>query len=318
MRLKARLIGQGSALPTQRVTNTDIEQRLNTTNEWIFQRTGIKARHIASECQMTSDLAIAAAEEALQTAGISATALDTIILATTTPDRTFPATATKVQAYLGAHQATAFDLQAVCSGFIFGLSLVDSLIRSGSVNNILVIGAETMSRLLDWNDRSTAVLFGDGAGAFVFTADKGEHGILSVKTRSDGRHTGLLCVNGGVPQGTIGTITMNGREVFRHAVTNMHTIALETLAAAGHNVADLDWLVPHQANARIIENVGEQLGIAPEKVILTVEEHGNTSAASVPLAFYAGRTDGRIQPGNLVLLEAMGAGFTWGACLIKV
>lgn len=318
MRLKARLIGQGSALPTQRVTNTDLEQRLNTTNEWIFQRTGIKARHIASECQMTSDLAIAAAEEALQTAGISATALDTIILATTTPDRTFPATATKVQAYLGAHQATAFDLQAVCSGFIFGLSLVDSLIRSGSANNILVIGAETMSRLLDWNDRSTAVLFGDGAGAFVFTADKGEHGILSVKTRSDGRHTGLLCVNGGVPQGTIGTITMNGREVFRHAVTNMHTIALETLAAAGHNVADLDWLVPHQANARIIENVGEQLGIAPEKVILTVEEHGNTSAASVPLAFYAGRTDGRIQPGNLVLLEAMGAGFTWGACLIKV
>jgi 3-oxoacyl-[acyl-carrier-protein] synthase-3 len=318
MRLKARLIGQGSALPTQRVTNTDLEQRLNTTNEWIVQRTGIKARHIASEGQMTSDLAIAAAEEALQTAGISATALDTIILATTTPDRTFPATATKVQAYLGAHQATAFDLQAVCSGFIFGLSLVDSLIRSGSANNILVIGAETMSRLLDWNDRSTAVLFGDGAGAFVFTADKGEHGILSVKTRSDGRHTGLLCVNGGVPQGTIGTITMNGREVFRHAVTNMHTIALETLAAAGHNVADLDWLVPHQANARIIENVGEQLGIAPEKVILTVEEHGNTSAASVPLAFYAGRTDGRIQPGNLVLLEAMGAGFTWGACLIKV
>lgn len=318
MRLKARLIGQGSALPTQRVTNTDLEQRLNTTNEWIFQRTGIKARHIASEGQMTSDLAITAAEEALQTAGISATALDTIILATTTPDRTFPATATKVQAYLGAHQATAFDLQAVCSGFIFGLSLVDSLIRSSSANNILVIGAETMSRLLDWNDRSTAVLFGDGAGAFVFTADKGEHGILSVKTRSDGRHTGLLCVNGGVPQGTIGTITMNGREVFRHAVTNMHTIALETLAAAGHNVADLDWLVPHQANARIIENVGEQLGIAPEKVILTVEEHGNTSAASVPLAFYAGRTDGRIQPGNLVLLEAMGAGFTWGACLIKV
>jgi 3-oxoacyl-[acyl-carrier-protein] synthase-3 len=318
MTIKARLVGQGSALPPQRITNIDLEQRLDTTNDWIVQRTGIQARRIAIDGQLTSDLAVAAANDALQSAGIPATDLDTIILATTTPDRTFPATATTVQARLGAHQATAFDLQAVCSGFIFGLSLVDSLIRSQSAKNILVIGAETMSRLLNWNDRSTAVLFGDGAGAFVFTAAEGAQGILSVKTRSDGRHAEFLCVNGGIPQGTIGTITMNGKEVFRHAVTNMHAIATQTLATAGYTIADLDWLIPHQANARIIEKVGEQLGIPPEKVILTVGEHGNTSAASVPLAFCAGRADGRIQPGNLVLLEAMGAGFTWGGCLIRV
>jgi 3-oxoacyl-[acyl-carrier-protein] synthase-3 len=316
--MRAQLIGVGAYLPPQRVDNAMIAERLDTNDEWIRQRTGIAARRIAAPEQLTSDLATEAARAALKNAGIDAAALDRIIVATTTPDRTFPATAALVQAKIGAANAAAFDIQAVCSGFLYGLSLVEALIQSGQAKTVLLIGAETMTRLLDWTDRGTAILFGDGAGAFVFKAGQGDAGILATRIHSDGRHAGELTTDGGASQGTIGTLRMNGKEVFRHAVQNLSDVAMETCAAAGLPLNAVDWLVPHQANARIIEQVAQRVGIPAEKIIVTVSEHGNTSAASVPLAFAEAWYDGRIKPGQVVLCEAMGGGFTWGGCVLRI
>lgn len=324
MNRRSRIIGSGGYLPETIVTNHDIVQRgVDTSDEWIVQRTGISSRRFAAEGQMTSDLAVAAAKAALAHAGLSAQGIDAIILATTTPDNTFPATATKVQAALGMHRGFALDVQAVCAGFICALSVGDSFIRSGQANRILVIGAETFSRLLDWEDRTTCVLFGDGAGAVVLEAHKStgaedDRGILSVRLHSDGRHYNILYVDGGPSStGATGHVRMQGQEVFKQAVTHLAEVAEETLRAAGVEAKQVKWLVPHQANRRIIDGIARKLKLSPEQVVVTVDRHGNTSAASIPLALAEASSDGRIRPGDLVLMEAIGGGLTWGAALVR-
>jgi 3-oxoacyl-[acyl-carrier-protein] synthase-3 len=321
--IRARVIGCGACLPANIVTNDDLAKRMETSDEWIRERTGIRQRHIAVEGEKTSDLALGAARESLTDAGIDAGELDMIIVATTTPDESFPATATVVQSRLGMTRGAAFDLQAVCSGFIYGLSVADSLIRTGAARTILLIGAETMSRLLDWDDRATCVLFGDGAGAVVLQAhdgvgDNSDQGVLNTRLFSDGRLHDMLYADGGVSSTqTAGKLRMQGKEVFKHAVTNIAAAIVASAEAAGLAIGDIDWFVPHQANQRILDGTARRLGIDPAKVISTVALHGNTSAASVPLALVTAVRDGRIKRGDLVLLEAMGGGFTWGAGLIR-
>jgi 3-oxoacyl-[acyl-carrier-protein] synthase-3 len=317
------VLGCGSYLPAQRVTNDDLAKRVDTSDEWIVQRTGIRERHIAADGEVTSDLAVAAARAALSAAKVDAQSIDLVVLATSTPDNTFPASAVAVQAALGITQGAAFDLQAVCSGFVYALATVDGLLRAGMHKRALVIGAETFSRILDWTDRGTCVLFGDGAGAVVIEAQQQEgarenRGILAAHLRSDGRHKSKLYVDGGPSStGTVGHLRMEGKEVFRFAVNAITDVIKDVFADTGYSAADIDWFVPHQANKRIIDGSAHKLGIAPEKVVTTVDRHGNTSAASIPLALDVAVKDGRIKPGDLVLLEAMGGGFTWGAALVR-
>jgi len=317
------VLGCGSYLPSRILTNAELAGKVDTSDEWIVQRTGIRERHIAGPGECTSDLAIAAARAALADGDIDPQSIDLIILATSTPDNTFPATAVTVQAGLGITRGAAFDLQAVCSGFVYALAVADSMLKSGAFKRALVVGSETFSRLLDWNDRTTCVLFGDGAGAVVLDAvtvngGGAERGILTAHLRSDGRHKDKLYVDGGVSStGTVGHLRMEGREVFKYAVAMITDVVVDAFAATGCTAADIDWFVPHQANKRIIEGSAQKLGIAPEKVILTVDRHGNTSAASIPLALSVAVNDGRIKAGDLVLLEAMGGGFTWGAILMR-
>jgi 3-oxoacyl-[acyl-carrier-protein] synthase III len=321
--IRSQIIGCGSYLPETVLTNAELARRVDTSDEWIRERTGIHKRHIAREGELTSDLAVMAAREALLDAGIDSGELDLIVCATTTPDDTFPAAATKVQARLGMSHGAAFDVQAVCSGFIYALSVADNFIKSGQSKTVLVIGAETMTRLLDWKDRTTCVLFGDGAGAVVLQAHEGrgdnaDRGVLNTQLFSDGRLRDLLYVDGG-PSATqtTGYLRMQGREVFRHAVTNISAAIEASVHAAGLTIADIDWFVPHQANQRILDGTARRLGIPTKKVVSTVAEHGNTSAASVPLALAEAVSDGRIEAGDLVLMEAMGGGFTWGAALVR-
>lgn len=320
--IRAVITGSGSALPAQCVTNAEMAQRVDTTDEWIVERTGIRQRYIAGEGETTSSLATAAARKALDDAGVDATEIGLIILATATPDHTFPATATQVQANLGCRGGVAFDVQAVCSGFLYALGTADSLLRTGMAKKALVIGAETFSRILDWEDRTTCVLFGDGAGAVVLEArDVAENGpgIIATKLHADGAHKDLLYVDGGPSTtGEVGKLRMKGREVFRHAVVNLADVLKEVLGDAGADAADIDWVVPHQANARILDATARKLNLSPEKVVVTVDQHANTSAASVPLAFDVARKDGRIKAGDLVMFEAMGGGFTWGASLARM
>ncbi len=321
--IRTRVIGCGAFLPDNVVTNDDLAAKVETSDAWIQERTGIKQRYIARDGQNTSDLALGAARQALADAGIDAGELDMVIVATTTPDQSFPSVGTMVQSRLGMAHGSAFDIQAVCSGFIYGLSLADSLIRTGQARTILLIGAETMSRLLDWSDRATCVLFGDGAGAVVLQAhdgvgDNDDQGILNTRIFSDGRLHDLLYADGGVSSTkSAGLLRMQGKEVFKHAVTNIAAAIEASAAAAGIAVSDVDWFVPHQANQRILDGTARKLSIDPNRVISTVALHGNTSAASVPLALVTAVKDGRIKRGELVLLEAMGAGFTWGACLLR-
>jgi 3-oxoacyl-[acyl-carrier-protein] synthase III len=317
MTLRSMILGTGSALPARRVTNAELAETVDTTDEWIVERTGIRARHIAGESETTGTLAQMAATRALAAAGVEPSDIDLIVVATTTPDQTFPATATSLQAAIGAGPCIAFDVQAVCSGFLYALTVADNMLRGGAARTALVIGAETMTRLLDWEDRATCVLFGDGAGAIVLRAEEGERGILASRLHADGRHNQLLFVDGGPSTTqTVGKLRMKGSEVFRHAVTNLSSVLLETLEAANIAVDDIDWVVPHQANARILDATARKLGLAPEKVIVTVDEHANTSAASVPLALDLAVRDGRIKAGDIVVLEAMGGGFTWGASVL--
>ncbi len=316
---RARIAGTGSALPTRRVTNAELAERVDTTHEWIVERTGIEARHIAGDGETTATLAAEAARKALDAAGLEPGQIGLIVLATATPDQTFPASATRVQAMLDIPDCIAFDVQAVCTGFLYALSIADNMMKGGMADHALVIGAETFSRILDWEDRGTCVLFGDGAGAVVLSAVEGEDmGILATRLHADGRHSDLLYVDGGVSTtGTIGKLRMQGREVFRHAVANLASVLGETLAAAGHVIGEIDWVVPHQANKRILDATAKKLGLAPEKVIVTVDRHANTSAASVPLALDTAVRDGRIKAGDLLVLEAMGGGFTWGAAVVR-
>ena len=315
---RAAVFGTGSALPVRRVSNAELAQTVDTSDEWIVERSGIRFRHIAGEGETTSSLATDAARRALAAAGMAATQIDLIVLATATPDQTFPASATLVQAALGIDDCVAFDVGAVCSGFLYAMSVAESMIRAGSATNALVIGAETFSRILDWEDRATCVLFGDGAGAVVLGACEDGRGVLSARLHADGRHNQLLYVDGGPSTtGTVGKVRMKGREVFRHAVTNLASVMGEVLEQAGMTAADVDWVVPHQANARILDATAKKLGLAPEKVVVTVADHANTSAASVPLALDVAVRDGRIQPGDIVVLEAMGGGFTWGAAILR-
>ncbi len=318
MSRRAAIAGVGSALPARRVTNAELADRIDTSDEWIVERTGIRSRYIADADETTGTLAVAAARDALAHAGLDATDIDLIVLATATPDQTFPSTATKVQALLGIDDCIAFDVHAVCTGFLYALTVADSMIRSGGANKALVIGAETFSRILDWEDRGTCVLFGDGAGALVLAAEDGDRGILATKLHADGRHNDLLYVDGGPSTtGTVGKLRMKGREVFRHAVVNLAEVMGEVLDLAGLTSADVDWVVPHQANARILDATARKLGLPAEKVIVTVDRHANTSAASVPLALDTAVKDGRIKRGDLLVLEAMGGGFTWGAAAIR-
>lgn len=323
MSQRSVVIGCGAYLPERILTNAELSKQVDTSDEWIQQRTGIRQRHIAADGEKTSDLALCAAEKAMGAAGVTAADLDLIVLATATPDETFPATATRVQAALGMKHGAAFDVQAVCTGFIYALNVADNFIRVGQAKTVLVIGAETFSRILDWKDRATCVLFGDGAGAVVLQAQEGtgantDRGILSNHIRSDGDHHDLLYVDGG-PSSTIsvGHLRMAGREVFRHAVTNMAAILKEALEVNGLSSGDIDWLVPHQANKRILESTAQKLKLAPEKVVVTVERHANTSAASIPLALAEAAGDGRIKKNDVVAIEAMGGGFTWGASIIR-
>ena len=310
--------GVGSALPRRKVTNDELAATVETSDDWIVERTGIRNRYIASEDETTGTLATEAARRALEDAAIDARDIDLIVLATATPDQTFPSTATKVQAALGINDCIAFDVHAVCTGFLYALTVADSMLRSGNATRALVIGAETFSRLLDWEDRTTCVLFGDGAGALVLSAEESESGILATKLHADGRHNDLLFVDGGPSTtGTVGKLRMKGREVFRHAVVNLAQVMGEVLDAAGLSAVDVDWVVPHQANARILDATAKKLGLPPEKVVVTVDRHANTSAASVPLAFDAAVKDGRIKRGDLIVLEAMGGGFTWGAAVLR-
>jgi len=322
MNLRALVAGCGAYLPDRVLTNDELAARLDTSDEWIRQRTGIAERRIAADGQLTSDLAVAAARRALDRAGMSGSDLDLIVLATATPDLTFPATATKVQAQLAMKRGAAFDVQAVCAGFIFALSVADNAIRLGQARTALVIGAETFSRILDWEDRGTCVLFGDGAGALVLNAvpdgAPGGRGVLSTHLHSDGSQHDILYVDGGPSSSrTTGFLRMEGREVFRHAVQNLSEVVDETLEANGLTAADIDWLVPHQANSRIIDAVGRRLGLPASRVVNTVARHANTSAASIPLALSEAVGDGRIVPGNLVLMEAIGGGLSWGASLVR-
>ena len=317
------VLGCGSYLPERVLTNADMAKVVDTSDAWIVQRTGIRQRHVAAPTEVTSDLGLAAARAALEDAGVDAQSIDLIILATSTPDNTFPASAVSIQAGLGISTGVAFDLQAVCSGFVFGLTTADSLLRTGDFRRALVVGAETFSRILDWTDRGTCVLFGDGAGAVVLEAQDqpgtpNDRGLLASRLRSDGHYKSKLYVDGGPSStGTVGHVRMEGREVFRYAVAMIAGVVEETLREIGCTAADIDWFVPHQANRRIIDGAAQKLGIAPEKIVSTVELHGNTSAASIPLALTVAERDGRIKPGDLVLLEAMGGGFTWGAALLR-
>jgi len=316
--LRSVVLGVGSALPKRKVTNEELAERVDTSDQWIVERTGIRSRYIAADGETTASLATDAARRALEHAGIDATDIQLIVLATATPDQTFPSSATKVQAALGIADCIAFDVHAVCTGFLYALTVADSMLRSGSANKALVIGAETFSRILDWEDRTTCVLFGDGAGALVLGAEETDSGILATKLHADGRHNDLLFVDGGPSTtGTVGKLRMKGREVFRHAVVNLAGVLNEVLAEAGLSSADVDWVVPHQANARILDATAKKLGLPSEKVVVTVGEHANTSAASVPLAFDTAVRDGRIQRGDIVVLEAMGGGFTWGAAALR-
>jgi 3-oxoacyl-[acyl-carrier-protein] synthase III len=318
MTLRSTVAGVGSALPKRCVSNAELAKTVDTSDEWIVERTGIRSRYIAGEGETTASLAHAAALKALAHAGIHASEVGLIVLATATPDQTFPSSATKVQAMLGINDCIAFDVHAVCTGFLYALSVADSMLRSGAAETALVIGSETFSRILDWEDRATCVLFGDGAGALVLKAEDGERGILATKLHADGRHNELLFVDGGPSTtGTVGKLRMKGREVFRHAVVNLADVLHEVLRDAGLDSADVDWVVPHQANARILDATARKLGFPPEKFVVTVDQHANTSAASVPLAFDAAVQDGRIKPGDLVVLEAMGGGFTWGAAALR-
>lgn len=321
--IRSVVLGCGSYLPERVVTNEELSKSVETTDEWIRQRTGICQRHIAAEGEFTSHLAIKASQRALDHAGITAADLDLIVLATATPDQTFPATATRVQAALGMTKGAAFDVQAVCAGFVYGVSVADSLIRSGLASTALVIGAETFSRILDWEDRGTCVLFGDGAGAIVLRGEQGtgassDRGILANALHSDGRHHDILYVDGG-PSSTrsTGFLRMEGKEVFKHAVVNMAAVVGEVLEKAGLEAKNIDWLVPHQANKRIIDGTGRKLGLPPERVVVTVDKHANTSAASIPLALDVAVKDGRIKRGDLLLLEGIGGGLSWGASLVR-
>jgi 3-oxoacyl-[acyl-carrier-protein] synthase-3 len=315
--------GCGAYLPERIVTNDELAKKMDTSDEWIQQRTGIRQRHIAADGEFTSHLAIKAAERALAHAGLTGADLDLIVLATATPDETFPATATTVQKALGMHKGAAFDLQAVCAGFVYGVSVADSLIKNGLAGTALVIGAETFSRILDWNDRGTCVLFGDGAGAIVLKGEQGmgtsaDRGILANALHSDGRQHDILYVDGGPSSTrTTGFLRMEGKEVFKHAVVNMAAVVGEVLEKAGLEAKDIDWLVPHQANKRIIDSTGRKLGLSPDRVVVTVDRHANTSAASIPLALDAAVKDGRIKRGDLTLLEGIGGGLAWGASLIR-
>ena len=322
MAFRSQVVGCGAYLPERVVTNDELARRLDTSDEWIRQRTGIGERRIAAEGEMTSDLALVAARRALERAGMSGSDLDLIVLATATPDHTFPATSTKVQARLGMKRGAAFDVQAVCSGFIFALATADNAIRLGQARTALVVGAETFSRILDWEDRGTCVLFGDGAGALVLNAapDEGpqSRGVLSTHLHSDGTLYNILYVDGGPSStGTTGHLRMEGREVFRQAVLHLSETVEEALAANGLSGADIDWLVPHQANLRIIDAIGKRLHLRPGQTVITIERHANTSAASIPLALDEAIGDGRIKPGQLVLMEALGGGLTWGASLVR-
>lgn len=322
--IRSLLTGCGAYLPQNCVSNDELAQKVDTSDEWIQERTGIKQRHIAAEGEMTSDLALKAAQGALNDAGVDAQDIDLIIVATTTPDQTFPAVATKVQAALGIHHGAAFDVQAVCSGFIYALSVADNFIKAGQARNVLVIGAETFSRLLDWEDRTTCVLFGDGAGAVVLQASEGEgtaqdRGVLTTILHSDGRYNDLLKTDGGPSStGTTGYVRMKGREVFKHAVVNLANAVKEAMADTGLGPDDVDWVVAHQANRRILEATSKKLKLGDDKVIITVDQHANTSAASIPLALHQGMKDGRITTGQVVLMEAMGGGFTWGSALVRL
>ncbi|WP_298467677.1 beta-ketoacyl-ACP synthase III [uncultured Erythrobacter sp.] len=322
----SRLLGTGSALPERVLSNDELAAKIDTSDEWIVERTGIRQRHIAGEGETTASLATAAARAALEDAGLTPADIGLIIVATATPDNTFPATATKVQNALGCNGGVAFDVAAVCSGFLYAIATADSLLRTGMAKRALVIGAETFSRILDWEDRTTCVLFGDGAGAVVLEAPEAgaptssvAPGILATRLHADGAQHDLLYVDGGPSTTqTVGHLRMKGREVFRHAVVNLASVLNEVIEDAGISAAEIDWVVPHQANARILDATARKLGIPAEKVVVTVDQHANTSAASVPLALDVARRDGRIKPGDLVMLEAMGGGFTWGASLLRI
>jgi 3-oxoacyl-[acyl-carrier-protein] synthase-3 len=321
--VRSEVIGCGAFLPAKVLSNDDISKIVDTTDEWVIERTGIRRRHVVSEGETTSDLALAASKQAMERAGVTAADLDLIVVATTTPDLTFPSVATKLQGRLGMTRGAAFDVQAVCSGFIFALSVADNAIRLDQAKTVLVVGAEAMSRILDWTDRGTCVLFGDGAGAVVLRAADGEgtiadRGVLNSKIYSDGRLYDILYVDGGPSTtGTVGHLRMHGKEVFKHAVTNIAAAIVSSCKEAGVDPSEIDWFVPHQANQRILDGTARKLGIRPDRVISTIAEHGNTSAASVPLALATAVDDGRIKRGDLVLLEAMGGGLTWGAALIR-
>ena len=321
--LRSVIAGCGSYLPQRIVTNAELATRVDTTDEWIVQRTGIRQRHVAAADEPTSVLGLKAAQAALADAGLDAAQIDLIIVATATPDHTFPATATQIQSALGINGGAAFDLQAVCSGFVFALTTADKFLTSGTARAALVIGAETFSRILDWEDRTTCVLFGDGAGAVVMVAQPAEgtladRGVLTTHIRSDGRHKDKLYVDGGAGStSTVGFLRMEGKEVFRHAVVNLAETVRHTFEVTGLSGADIDWFVPHQANRRIIDATADKLGIGTDRVVVTVDHHGNTSAASIPLALAEAHADGRIKRGQLVLIEAMGGGFTWGSALIR-
>ena len=323
MLFHSRILGCGAYLPERIVTNDELAKRVDTTNEWIVERTGIRERHIAADGERTSDLAFHACRSALSSAGVAPSEIDLIVLATTTPDDVFPATATRIQAELGCTRGAAFDVQAVCAGFVYALAVADNAIRLNQAKTALVIGAETFSRLLDWNDRNTCVLFGDGAGALVLrgyagVANPKERGVLSTHLHTDGRLYDLLYVNGGPSSTqTVGTVRMQGKEIFRHAVAKLSEVVLEALKANGLTAADIDWFVPHQANERIIDGTARRLGLSEERVIKTVARHANTSAASVPLALAEGVADGRIKKGQLLLIEAIGGGLAWGASLVR-
>jgi len=317
--VKSVIMGTGSALPARRMDNAELAALVDTSDEWIVDRTGIRSRYIAGDGETTATLATGAARQALEAAGLSPADIGLIVLATATPDQTFPSSATKVQALLGINDCVAFDVHAVCTGFLYALTVADSMLRGGTAKRALVIGAETFSRILDWEDRGTCVLFGDGAGALVLEAvETGDSGILATRLHADGRHNDLLYVDGGPSTtGTVGKLRMKGREVFRHAVVNLAEVLTEVLTAAGHRADEIDWVVPHQANMRILDATARKLGLPPEKVVVTVDRHANTSAASVPLALDVAVRDGRIKRGDLIVLEAMGGGFTWGAAALR-
>jgi 3-oxoacyl-[acyl-carrier-protein] synthase-3 len=323
MTRRSVVAGYGAYLPKKIITNNDLSKIIDTSDEWITERTGIRERHIAADGELTSQMATRAARQALERAGLTGADLDLIVLGTTTPDETFPAAATKVQSALGADHAFAFDVQAACSGFIYALAMADNFLRLGQAKNALVIGAETFSRLLDWTDRTTCILFGDGAGAVVLKAAEGagtntDRGVLSTHLHSDGRQHDLLYANGGPSLNQVaGVVKMEGQEVFRHAVTRLSSVLQEALDANGLSVQDVDWLVPHQANRRILDSTAKKLGLPPERMVVTVDRHANTSAASIPLALATAADDGRIKQGDLVLMEAMGAGFTWAAAALR-